>query len=432
MHDLRHAPAPKRLPGGRRHWAVPIDIGSLAAKLTFDGAKQQVHGDATLDFHHGVEAGYPIFDLRQPITAGWLDKVPLKPGAIPLHRFGVKAEQSLRWVEKTLRPGDRHRLRLSYDLAAPPIKGSAKGGYLPDLNWGEGGRVNFNFGFTDLGGGRYLEAWAPANLIYDRFSLRLDVQIRHCLTPHALITNGEVEELERNHWRVRYPASFTSLSPMLQLHPVDAVESSTSQVQLPVSSRTINLEAWKFRANPLDLAGQLKNIALWMARNESAIGPYHHPDRFVAFMHQGGMEYDGACTSAPDALEHEVFHSWWARGLKPASQNDGWIDEAWTVYHDDGGRVEKPFDFKEPPVRLCSGSPWNRATPIESYRLGSRFFAGVAARLGVERLQQIMREFYRLRAPGLITTAQLEAHILDRTNDDVIHRAFARWVYGRS
>ncbi len=431
MDDLRHAPAPKKLPGVRQHWAVPIDIGSLAAKLTFDAARQQVRGDATLDFHHGVQAGYPIFDLRQPITAAWLDKVPVKPSAIPLHRFGVKAEQSLRLVERTLRAGDRHRLRLTYDLALPPIKGSAKGGYLPDLHWGEGGRVNFNFGFTDLGGGRYLEAWAPANLIYDRFSWRLDVRIRHCLTPHALITNGEVEELERNHWRVRYPASFTSLSPMLQLHPLDAVESSTSQFVLPVSGRTIRLEAWKFRTNPLDLDGQLKNIAQWMARNESTIGPYHHPDRFVAFLHQGGMEYDGACTAAPDALEHEVFHSWWARGLKPASQNDGWIDEAWTVYHDNGGRVETSFNFKEPPIRLCSRSPWNRATPIESYRLGSRFFAGVAARLGVDRLQQIMREFYRLHAPGLITTAQLEAHILDRANDDVIHRAFARWVYGR-
>ena len=219
---------------------------------------------------------------------------------------------------------------------------------------------------------------------------------------------------------------------MLQLHPLDTIESSTSQVVLPVSGRAIRLEAWKFRANPLDLDGQLKNIALWMARNESAIGPYHHPDRFVAFPHHGGMEYDGGCTASPDALEHEVFHSWWARGLKPASQNDGWIDEAWTVYHDDGGHIETPFSFQEPPVRLCSRSPWNRATPIESYRLGSRFFAGVAARLGVDRLQQIMREFYRLHAPGLITTAQLEAHILDRTNDDVIHRAFARWVYGRS
>ena len=96
-----------------------------------------------------------------------------------------------------------------------------------------------------------------------------------------------------------------------------------------------------------------------------------------------------------------------------------------------GAAFETPFSFQEPPVRLCSRSPWNRATPIESCRLGSRFFAGLAVRLGVDRLQEIMREFYRLHAPGLITTAQLEAHVLDRAYDDVIHRAFARWVHRR-
>ena len=148
-------------------------------------------------------------------------------------------------------------------------------------------------------------------------------------------------------------------------------------------------------------------------------------------MHKGGMEYDGGCTAAPDALEHEVFHSWWARGLKPATQNDGWIDEAWTVYHDNGGAVETPFDFGEPPVLLSPRTPWSRATPVASYRLGARFFAGIAARIGVDRLQEIMREFYRLHAPGLITTEQLEAHLLDRTNDETISGAFERWVYGR-
>ena len=151
---------------------------------------------------------------------------------------------------------------------------------------------------------------------------------------------------------------------------------------------------------------------------------------------QGGggaqrMQFKLAVSSPADALEHEVFHSWWARGLKPASQNDGWIDEAWAVYHDGGAAQQTPFDFREPPVRLCPRTPWNRATLIDSYRKGSRFFAGVAALVGVDRLHALMREFYDLHAPGVITTAQLEAHLMDRTNDEVLHRAFARWIYGR-
>ncbi len=421
---MRYAPPPSRVAATGR-LAVPIDIQTIAAKLTFDAASQSVAGDATFAFQHGVDNGDAIFDLRQPVQEVWLDGAPLPASAVAMRRFGAKREQALRVIAKKLKSGDRHLVRLKYALLAPPLLASTKGGYLPELRWSGGGAIDFNFGFTDLGGGRYLEAWVPANLIYDRFSLRLDVRIRNSSTPHVAIANGDAAEVSRNHWRIRFPDTFTALSPMLQLHPRDSVEFASA------NSGKRSIEAWKFRSSPVNLAEQLTNIKRWIDRNERNVGVYPHGDRFVALLHKGGMEYDGACTASPDALEHEVFHSWWGRGLKPASQNDGWIDEAWTVYHDNGAAVETPFNFREPPVRLCSGTPWNRATPIASYRLGSRFFAGIAARIGVERLHAIMREFYQLHAPGLITTGQLEAHILDRTNDETIARAFRRWVFGQ-
>jgi hypothetical protein len=429
---MRFAPPPKRLDNQRL--AVPIDIETISAKLIFNAAKQQVHGDAAIRFRHGVEHGYPLFDLRQPVEGVWLDGARLSAGeaAVPFRRLGARREQSMRVLQRKLRAGDRHRLRLTYRLHTPPLHASSMGGYQPRLTWPDNRCVDFNFGFTDLGGGRYLEAWVPANLIYDRFTLTLEVIVRHTARPHVVVTNGESEEVSLNHWRVRFPSTFTALSPMLQLHPRDAVESTSRSVKLPASKRSVEIEAWKFCDNPIDLDAQAAAIGRWLARNDRNIGPYHHGNRYVAFMHVGGMEYDGGCTAAPVALEHEVFHSWWARGLKPASQNDGWIDEAWAVYHDDGGAGERAFDFTEPPVRLCSGTPWNRSTPIASYRLGSRFFAGIAARLGHARLHAIMNQFYSLHAPGLIATSQLEAHILDRTNDEVILRAFDRWVYGRA
>jgi hypothetical protein len=420
---MRFAPPPKKLVRGGL--AVPIDIEAISAQLTFDARAHAVAGEAVLRFRHGVEDGFPIFDLRQPVTAAWLDGRPLEPGSVDFHRFGARREQALRMVRRELMAGGQHELRVGYLLAAPPLLASKAGGYQPELTWGDGGRVNFNFGFTDLGGGRYLEAWVPANLIYDRFALELELRLLHTATPHAVVTNGTVSEESRNHWHIRFPETFTALSPLLQLHPRDAVEQAVRQ-------GIRRIEAWKFRDSTVDLETALDNIERLLHRNEQAIGPYLHGDRYVAFLHKGGMEYDGACTSSLDALEHEVFHSWWARGLKPASQNDGWIDEAWTVYHDGGAAGVKPFDFSEPPVRLSARTPWNRATPIASYRLGSRFFEGIAAQIGIGRLHAVMNEFYARHAPGLISTAQLEAHILDRTNDDAIRRAFARWVYGRA
>ena len=35
------------------------------------------------------------------------------------------------------------------------------------------------------------------------------------------------------------------------------------------------------------------------------------------------MEYDGATTAAVGAVEHEVLHSWFGRGIKPARASDG-------------------------------------------------------------------------------------------------------------
>lgn len=429
MTDLRFAPSPKLI--APRRWAVPADLQRVSARLTFDVAGQAASGQATVDFRTGERAGFPIFDLRQSIRTAELDGAALAPALLAHHRFGAKGEQALRLIRQPLPPDTRHRLRLTYAVSLPPLKASPAGGYQPALTWGPG-TVNFNFGFTDLGGGRYLEAWAPANLIYDRFALTLEVRLRGAgQQPHVLVTNGDARQLGPNHWKVRYPSTFTALSPLLQLHPAASVDSMHRMVKLPVSGRALHVEAHKFRGSTVSLPEQLEKIAAWLSRNEIEIGPYFHGDRYVAFLHQGGMEYDGACTAEPEALEHEVFHSWWARGLKPASQNDGWIDEAWTSFHDDQTPSRRGFDFRETAECLSPRSPWNRATPRASYRQGSRFFEGLAAHLGLDHVKAIMREVYRLHAPGLISTAQLYAHFLDRTGEDqLVARAFRHWVFG--
>jgi hypothetical protein len=68
--------------------AVPIDIQHIVASLTFDGATASGVGDATIDFIVGPGAGCPIFDLRQTITAVWLDGIPLSTADVALHDFG--------------------------------------------------------------------------------------------------------------------------------------------------------------------------------------------------------------------------------------------------------------------------------------------------------------------------------------------------------
>ena len=44
------------------------------------------------------------------------------------------------------------------------------------------------------------------------------------------------------------------------------------------------------------------------------------------------MEYEGGTTTGTGALRHETFHSWWARGLKPAGPPTfAYYDPPWTL-----------------------------------------------------------------------------------------------------
>src|SRR2546426_4452823 len=155
--------------------AVPIDIQKITASLVFDGATSSGSGDATLDFLMGAQNGNPIFDLRQTITAAWVDGVPLPVVKVALHDFGGGPDAQLRVVESVLAAGTSHSLRLTYSLGLP--QSSTAGSYQPAMTWTAGPRLAFNFGFTDLGPGRYLEAWIPANLIFDQFEMVLELQI---------------------------------------------------------------------------------------------------------------------------------------------------------------------------------------------------------------------------------------------------------------
>jgi hypothetical protein len=410
--------------------AVPIDIQQITAALTFDGASSSGTGDATVDFIVGPGGGCPIFDLRQTITAVWLDGVPLTLSDVALHDFGGGAGAELRVVNAVLADGTSHTLRVTYTLGTP--QASIAGSYQPAMTWSSGPRLAFNFGFTDLGPGRYLESWIPANLIFDQFGLALELRVLNTAVAHTPITNGVVTSVGVNHWSVAFPSRFTALSHLLELRAVDAVTSQTASTVLPGSGATIQIEAWKLAGSTVDLAARLADIGVFLAANESSAGPYLHGGRFVAFLHTGGMEYDGGTTTSMGALQHETFHSWWGRGLKPAGQADGWWDEAWTVYNDAGASGSVPFNFANAPVELSSRNPWMRRTPSASYTSGRQFFEGAASLIGPANLKSHMAGFFADRHARPATTVQLEEFLVARSSDPTLVDAFHRFVYGFS
>lgn len=423
--NLDLAPPPKLVDG---LWAVPMDIARIDASLLFDAASQQISGDATLEFRLGQHAGCPIFDLRQNIIGVWLDGAAVALADIASHDFGGGANANLRVLNRVLDAGSSHSLRLTYSVGVP--QASMVGSYLPQIVWSAGPRLAFNFGFTDLGAGRYLEAFVPANLIFDQFELSLQLQLTGTAVAHTPISNGSVTDLGVNHWRIDFPPRYSALSPLLELRASDSLQSHTLNTVLPVSGTNVAISAWKLGSNAANLVNQANAIAGFLTDNENSSGRYIHGNRFTAFIHQGGMEYEGATTTGTGPLRHETFHSWWARGLKPASQADAWFDEAWTTYHDNGAAGVQPFNFAEAALALCPRNPWVRVTHGSSYGAGERFWKGMAALLGAAPLGDLMRSFYLARYPRPVKTEELECFLLARGGNPTCVDAFHRFVYG--
>lgn len=421
-----YAPPPKTVDG---LLAVPMDIQSISGSVVFNAASSSATADVTVNFLTGIQAGCPVFDLRQTISSAWLDGSPISSSNLTAHNFGGGTGAELRIVNSVLPPGTSHTLRLVYTLALP--SSPAGGSYPPNLSWSAGPRLLFNFGFTDLKPGRYLESWLPANLIYDQFALTLDVSIINTAIAHSVITNGTLTTLSANHWQIAYPARFTALSPMLEIRATDALQKQTGSVVLPVSGLTVTIEAWKPAGSATDLTAQINTLKTLLTANENNVGSYIHGNRFVVFFAGGGMEYEGGTTAGTGTLKHEAFHSWWARGIKPSSQPDGWWDEAWTTYfNDEGGSTSTAFDFTAPPIELSPQNKWRRETAGNAYSDGSRFWRGMSSLVGNAALKTFMRDLYAQKKGSLCSTADMEEHLLCRSGVPLVVDAFHKFVFG--
>jgi hypothetical protein len=291
---------------------------------------------------------------------------------------------------------------------------------------------------SDLKPGRYLEMWIPASLCHDRFALTLDLTITGTDRPHLLIANQLVAD--GLQWRVAYPGSYTSLSPMCVIAPADTLAVHRSAVALAGRDRPLEVVTTGERALGVDLAACADDICGWLAYLSTRYGPWVYGDRYTAHVWAPGrgMEYDGATTAAVPALEHEVFHSWFGRGIKPARASDGWIDEALTSWatttrrSDEGRFAEVALGLDEAPVVLYPPHPWSRHTPAEAYTAGARLFAGMAELLGgAERLRAAMGAWYRANAGGFVTTAGLADHLSQRTGVDITPW-WRRYVHGEA
>jgi hypothetical protein len=409
---------------------VPADIERIDARVRLDASRRTAFAQASAEFVVEGEDGCPALDLRQEVASFRLDGKKLSGEAFSPCDLGGGEDAAMRVIDRRLPAGSRHLVELDYPLSTPAAAEARP------IGWTDG--VHFDFWMSDLHPGRYLEMWLPAGLCHDRLRLQLEIEVVGDSGPHAVVSNGLEVQLGPDHWRIEYPARFTSLSPMLVVAPEREMALHSRPVAVAGRGTPLTLLTAVHRDAGADPAACEADIAAWVTYNAERYGPWVHGDSATAVVWPAarGMEYDGAATASVRALEHEVFHSWFGRGVKPARASDGWIDEAWTSWatssrrSEEGRFAEAELGLDEPPVTLYPPEPWSRHTPVESYREGARLFAGLAYLMGgADRLRKAMAAWYRANAGGFVTTDGLERH-LSKASGINVGPWFRRYVHG--
>jgi len=422
LDDRMNAPAPITVDGLD---GVCIDINTLEARVVFDLDSKTASVVADLKFRMTGEGGMPIFDLRQDISSATLNGEAIDVAKMAPHDFG-KTSGTMRILERELEASTEHHLKLSYELGTPQSPQA-----IP-IGWGDG-RLDWDFFFSDLNYGRYMEMWFPANLIYDRFGFEFDMEIKGVKTKHEVVTNATVKELGDSHWQLSFPEHYTAFSHMLVVIPADEVERSTDTITLPGKKKVTVDVCVRKNANVKNKKVH-KLVEEYMTDFTKSTGAWAHGDRCTVFVWTGGrsMEYDGATTTSMGALSHELHHSWYGRGVKPRGQNDGWFDEAWTVFAADGFRAGSNVLKSEGRTTTLSPThlPWNRKTPGKSYAGGATAFHRIADVIGEKKLLDLMAQFYDKYKLRTVSTQEMEAFLYEATKEPAVKQVFHRYIYG--
>jgi hypothetical protein len=352
--DITHRPKSFPYNNGK---AVFVDFQEATYRIVYDIAKKKASVSAELVMDV-VEEGHPVFDLVDEPTSvkingkGTTAKVVSTPSQ----------ETSVRVLGKSL-PIGRYNLEVKLPLKT--------------LIEFEDEAVKSAFWVSDLDDRFYLERYIPSNFEYDRMKVVFDIRYLGLTKKQHIFANGEVKWLSPDHARVTFPEYFSVNSFYYHTTPVGAVELLTFPFKSLVNGKEIEVNIYQDmkQANPAVLKKFQDLTESVLNELEKDYGPFPHSSVTIynANLSEwglGGMEYAGATVTNYRSLPHELFHSYFARGVAPANGNAGWLDEALASWRDN----------RYPRLTTLLGSsqmsahpPYTRKTDRQAYGFGSKF-----------------------------------------------------------
>ncbi len=348
--ELARLPRSFQTPAGR---VVFVDFKTADYAITYDGEFKTAQVTATLRFV-ATETGLPVFDVVE------------SPVEVTLN--GEKVE-----TLEVKTPGNETTVRVARREVTPGLHTLMVRVPLKTLVEFRDGGVRSAFWTSDLEDRRFLERYLPANLEFDQVKMTFLVTFRGLSPGQKIYTNGKVQSQRIGATeviRISYPEYFTSSSLFFHTVPESATDDlrfvlkSVDGREVPV---TLYLSKSVFGGSLEQLRRETTQI---FHELEGDYGAWPHPSIVVYNAGSGGMEYCGATITSVSALGHELFHSYFARGVMPANGNAGWVDEALASWRDAGYPSSSSMSGSS---RMSSRPTYTRSTDMAAYTFGQRF-----------------------------------------------------------
>jgi len=388
---------------------APINFVQQELTLTFDIRTQKAFAHAVIYFEQ-AQLSYPYFQLTPNILKAKLDDNLVSTIQLPdPDNAGEKYISLSQQISTGI-----HKLEIEYQLNPNSLSFQNRGvGILTDM--------------YDISNAHFFETWGPTGFEDDAFEMTLNLEIQNSATEHKLFTNGQIISFNESKWKIQFPKYFTTSSFYFHLTNKSLLE---ARFVIQGKEKTIPITVYGTNQN---VVNQAKNKLPGLFQElERDFGPYPH-DNFTAYLNSagagGGMEYSGATISPVTALDHELFHSWFARGVMPAEGRSGWIDEAFASWRDHS-YFQAPSLLSRTPTFLGNGSPFQKETPGNCYVDGRQMMAEldrVFAAFG--GMKPLMRLFFKRYKHRVVTTEEFWNFLSVKTKMN-IDAYFYRYVWG--
>jgi hypothetical protein len=331
--------------------AIFTDFTEAEHSITYNPQTKKVTSRSKIIFE-SFEDGLPLWDMIETPSQVILDGEEVKAQSIK----SPDKETSYKIALKTI-PAGTHTL----EIISPINSG---------INFTNEG-VSSAFWFNDLDDRSFLEAYLPANLEFDQYPITFNLDFQ-TLTKQKIYTNGFVTQIDDSKFKVLFPKTYTSSSLYFHTAPIGRYPEKRFNFQ-SMNGKNIPVTAYA-SSSMTNLETVKKNTLANMEKLESMYGPFLHDTLTVFIAGSGGMEYAGATMTSMSALNHELTHSYFARGgLMPANGNAGWLDEAITSWSDEG-TTSRP-NIGGVYSNMAGNSQYRRYTHGDAYTYGKSFMA---------------------------------------------------------